>query len=133
MEERGPGNLCLEQKEKRRRQESLVGKPVSSCCSFMSVAVIKYSDNEQNREGKGLLGSHSALQSIFVGKPQRPELKTPGYSTATAEMEEMKLPILSARPHQLTIKRGSHRPTQQRQSINETLSPSESRFCQVDS
>lgn len=54
-------------KNKYENMNHLVGKPMSTCCIVMSIAVKKYPNKEQNREGKSLVYS-SRLQSIFVGK-----------------------------------------------------------------
>lgn len=43
-----------------------VGKPVSTCCSFVSAAVIKYPDKEQNREEK------NSVDGAQIGKEHYP-------------------------------------------------------------
>ena len=61
---------------------------ITSCSSFISVAVIKYPDKNQHSEKRVYIVYNSRLQPIVVWKSQKQELETTGHSISTVKSRE---------------------------------------------
>ena len=61
---------------------------ITSCSSFISVAVIKYPDKEQHSGKTVYVVYNSMLQPIIVWKSQEQELETPGHNISKVKSRE---------------------------------------------